>query len=159
MLKFFKKNNWWDSGINFSCQPNCGKCCDEPDGIVYLSMSDIKRLAEFHKMNLQEWVNRDCKKSNDGRYILKSNEDLKCIYFNSELGCDVYESKPNQCNAFPWWNENLVNKKSWDKTKKICPGIDHPDAILIDKNTIKFWVKLDTISEQGVRNIHLENEL
>ncbi len=61
LLKFFKKNNWWSSGINFSCQPNCGKCCDEPDGIVYLSMSDIKRLAEFHKMNLQEWVNRDCK--------------------------------------------------------------------------------------------------
>lgn len=156
-MKFFKKTKWWDSGLNFTCLPNCGKCCDEPDGIVYLSMKDMIRLAKFHEMNLLEWIERDCKKSNDGRYILKSNnKNLRCIYFNSDLNCSVYESKPNQCSAFPWWNENLVDKNSWENTKKICPGIDHPDALLIGKNTIKLWVELDSISEKGVRSSQIK---
>ncbi len=157
-MNFFKKSKWWDSGLNFTCLPNCGKCCNEPDGIVYLSIEDMKRLARFHNMNLLEWIGRDCKESKDGRLILKSkNEDLKCIYFDNELNCTVYDSKPNQCSAFPWWNENLKNKNTWEETKKICPGIDHPEALLIDKNTIKFWTEADRISEKGIKKFEIEN--
>ncbi len=155
ILKFFKKNAlWWESGIKFTCLPGCGKCCNEPNGIVYLSLKDMNRLAAHHKLLLSDFIKKDCRKTLDGRYVLKSKpENLICIYLNQNLNCTVYDSKPDQCSAFPWWNENLQTKKSWEKTKNICPGIDHPDALLIDKNTIKFWVEADKISEKGVRNI------
>ena len=63
MLWPFKKRTWWDSGLKFSCIPNCGKCCNEPDGIVYLSIKDMSRLASHHDLPLKEWINRDCRKS------------------------------------------------------------------------------------------------
>ena len=157
MLNPFKKRKWWDSGLKFSCLPNCGKCCSEPDGIVYLSLKDMSRLASFHNLPLKEWISRDCRKSSDGRYILKSKKENKiCIYFDDDLNCKVYDSKPDQCSAFPWWNENLVNKESWENTKKICPGIDHPEALIINKKTIKFWTEADKISEKGIRESDLE---
>jgi len=155
-LKFFKKASWWESGIKFTCLPNCGKCCNEPNGIVYLSLKDMTRLAAFQNMSLSEWIKRDCRKTLDGRYVLKSKpENLICIYLDDDLKCNVYDSKPDQCSAFPWWNENLINEKSWNKTKQICPGIEHPDALLIDNNTIKFWIEADNIAEKGVRDIDL----
>jgi Fe-S-cluster containining protein len=82
-------------------------------------------------------------------------EDIICIYLDDDLNCNVYDSKPDQCSAFPWWNENLKNEKTWNKTKNICPGIEHPEALIIDKNTIKFWVEADEIAEKGVRDFDL----
>tara|TARA_B100000287_G_scaffold404136_1_gene426539 strand:- start:1494 stop:1967 length:474 start_codon:yes stop_codon:yes gene_type:complete len=156
-LKFFKKTPWWESGIKFTCLPNCGKCCNEPNGIVYLSLKDMTRLAAFQNMQLSDWIKRDCRKTLDGRYVLKSKpENLICIYLDDDLKCNVYDSKPDQCSAFPWWNENLVNEKAWEKTKQICPGIEHPEALIIDNKTIKFWIEADKISEKGVRDIDLE---
>jgi len=156
-VKIFKKKEiWWESGVKFTCLPNCGKCCNEPNGIVFLSLKDMTRLAAFQKLPLSEWIKRDCRKTIDGRYVLKSKpEDLICIYLDDNLNCTVYDSKPDQCSAFPWWDENLANETSWDKTKKMCPGIEHPDALVIDKETIQFWVEADKISEKGVRDINL----
>ena len=37
---------WWADGVHFSCQPDCGRCCDEPGGIVDLSRVDAQRLAD-----------------------------------------------------------------------------------------------------------------
>ena len=31
---------WWANGVHFQCQPDCGRCCDEPGGIVYLAPTD-----------------------------------------------------------------------------------------------------------------------
>ena len=102
-------------------------------------------------------MDRDCTRSQNGRYVLRSREhDGVCIYLNEDKTCGVYEAKPDQCSAFPWWNENLENKKSWENTKNICPGIDHPEALIISKKTIKYWVELDRISEKGVRESEID---
>ena len=76
---------WWMSGVPFSCQPNCGKCCDEPGGIVYLRPQDAEMLANHHGMEVVDWLERDCKQTMDGRYILKSDQytDI-CIYLDGE---------------------------------------------------------------------------
>ena len=49
---------WWMSGVPFACQPNCGKCCDEPGGIVYLRPEDAETLASHHDMEVEEWLER-----------------------------------------------------------------------------------------------------
>ena len=126
--------NWWDQGVHFTCLPDCGKCCDEPGGIVFLSRNDAERIAKHFNLDLKEWIKNHCRTSHDGRFILESKpEDGRCIYLNKDKKCDIYEVKPSQCSAFPFWGENLISERSWSKTKQICPGIDYPDAILIDK--------------------------
>lgn len=147
-----KRRDWWDEGIKFNCVPNCGKCCDEPEGIVYLSREDAQRLADFHSMEVDQWLEKDCRKTIDGRYILKSRpEDDICIYLNDDKSCNVYVAKPNQCSAFPWWAENLRSERSWNKIENICPGLSQEDSILIDGETIKLWVEADLESTIGFR--------
>ena len=74
-----------DVRVPFSCQPNCGKCCDEPGGIVYLRPQDAQLLANHHGMEVSDWLERDCSQTMDGRYILKSDQytDI-CIYLDEE---------------------------------------------------------------------------
>ena len=64
---------WWMAGVPFSCQPNCGKCCDEPGGIVYLRPEDAEIMSSHHNLQVEEWLERDCRQTLDGRWILKSD--------------------------------------------------------------------------------------
>ena len=140
---------WWADGVHFSCQPDCGRCCDEPGGIVYLSRNDVKRIA---KLSLREYLKRDCTTTLDGRYILRSNQsDGICIYLDGKKQCGIYEVRPQQCKAFPWWAENLRSKRSLNKVKSSCPGLTAEDAILIRGEEIRLHVHSDRQSTQGFR--------
>lgn len=143
---------WWMKGVAFKCQANCGKCCDEPGGIVYLSQKDAIRIAQHHEMDVESWLQRDCKQTLDGRYILKSRiEDEICIYLDANKQCTIYQVRPQQCAAFPWWGENLANQRSWNKVVSECPGLSADDAIIVDGNKIRIQVFSDRESSKGFR--------
>ena len=146
------RHPWWMNGVKFACQSNCGKCCDEPGGIVYLSKHDARRISSSMGLAVEEWLERDCQRTLDGRYILKSREtDGICIYLSEQKTCQIYENRPQQCAAYPWWGENLATDRSWRQTKQECPGLTAEDAIIIDGNTIKIHVLADRQSTKGFR--------
>ena len=98
---------WWITGVKFSCQTGCGKCCDEPGGIVYLSRHDAKRISSSMGMSVDDWLARDCKQTYDGRYILKSRKsDGICIYLSEDKTATYTKIGLQQCAAYPWWSEN-----------------------------------------------------
>lgn len=143
---------WWMKGVHFSCQSGCGRCCDQPGGIVYLSSDDAKRLAEHAQLSVIDWLERDARQTHDGRYVLKSREeDGICIHLNELKQCGVYQVRPQQCRAFPWWGENLASDRAWKKVKENCPGIDAEDAIIVDGHTIRLHVFADRESSKGFR--------
>ena len=143
---------WWITGVKFSCQTGCGKCCDEPGGIVYLSRHDAKRISSSMGMSVDDWLARDCKQTYDGRYILKSRKsDGICIYLSEDKTCNISQNRPQQCAAYPWWSENLATDRSWQQTKLECPGLTAEDAIIVDGNTIKIHVLADRQSTKGFK--------
>ena len=147
------KQPWYSHGVRFECQPECGKCCDQPGGVVFLAPHDAKRLAEHHQMSVDDWLDRDCRRSHNGRYVLRSRPgDAVCIYLNEDKTCQVYESKPDQCSAFPWWNENMVSNRSWHKTVQLCPGLRQPDSPVIPLPVIQGHLDKDKVAEKGFRN-------
>ena len=144
---------WWMKGVKFSCQEGCGRCCDEPGGIVYLSPRDAERISQSHEMNVEDWLERDCRKTLDGRYVLKSRPvDDVCIYLDENKQCSIYSVRPQQCAAFPWWGENLATERAWKKVKEECPGLTAEDAIVIDGETIRIQVFADRESTKGFRS-------
>ena len=144
-------------GVAFRCQPNCGRCCDQPGGIVYLSPDDAERLAEHAGLDVEAWLERDTRKTFDGRYVLKSREeDGVCIHLNEQKQCSIYEVRPQQCKAFPWWGENLATPAAWGTTKTACPGIDAEDAIVVDGQTIRLHMFADRTSTKGFRTWPVE---
>ena len=147
-----KRAPWYSHGVRFECQPDCGKCCDQPGGVVFLAPHDAERLAAHHDMPVQDWLDRDCRRSHNGRYVLRSRpgNDV-CIYLNEDKTCSVYESKPDQCSAFPWWNENMVSNRAWHKTVQLCPGLRQPDANVIPLPVIQQHLDKDRVAEKGFR--------
>ncbi len=145
---------WWMDGVPFMCQANCGKCCDEPGGIVYLSEKDAKRISAHHNMDLKSWLQRDCKQTLDGRYILQSRDvDDICIYLDENKQCTIYNVRPQQCAAFPWWGENLATQRAWNRVVEECPGLTAEDAIMVDGNLIRIQVFSDRESSRGFRQL------
>ena len=143
---------WYSEGVRFECQPDCGKCCDQPGGVVFLARHDAERLAKHHEMEVQDWLDRDCTRSQNGRYVLRSREqDGICIYLNDDKSCSVYKAKPDQCSAFPWWNENMVSNRSWHKTVQLCPGLRQPEADAISLPVIQGHLEKDRVAEKGFR--------
>ena len=143
---------WWAEGVRFTCQPDCGRCCDEPGGIVYLSRNDVERLAQHANLTVPEYLKKDCTTTLDGRYVLRSNQsDGICIYLDENEQCTIYEVRPQQCKAFPWWAENLRSQRSWKQVKASCPGLTAEDAILIRGEEIQIHVNADRQSTQGFR--------
>ena len=143
---------WWSEGVRFTCQPDCGRCCDEPGGIVYLSRNDVERLAQHANLTVPEYLKKDCTTTLDGRYVLRSNQsDGICIYLDENKQCTIYEVRPQQCKAFPWWAENLRSQRSWKQVKASCPGLTAKDAILIRGEEIQIHVNADRQSTQGFR--------
>jgi len=141
---------WWRKGVAFQCQPNCGQCCDEPNGRVYLAPKDAERLARHAGCSVEEWLERDAHQLPDGRYVLNSRKsDGRCIHFNERRQCDIYTVRPQQCAAFPWWGENLATSRSWEDTREACPGIDAENALVIDGHTIRLHVMADRTSTKS----------
>ena len=147
-----KRSPWWSNGVRFACQPDCGACCDQPGGVVFLSRRDIARLAARAGLSETEYLDRDCTTSQNGRLVLKSRpEDGICIYLDEQKRCAVYEDRPQQCAAFPWWQENLASRRSWSKVRQACPGLTASDAVLIEGDVIRLHVEADRQSSMGVR--------
>lgn len=103
-------------------------------------------------MSVDDWLERDARKTYDGRFVLKSREDDGiCIHLNENQQCSIYEVRPQQCKAFPWWGENLASDRSWSQVKELCPGIDAEDALVVEGNIIRLHVFSDRESTKGFR--------
>ena len=147
------KPPWWMSGVKFSCQSGCGKCCDQPGGIVYLSIKDAERISNHSGLSVDDWLERDARKTYDGRFVLKSREDDGiCIHLDENQQCSIYEVRPQQCKAFPWWGENLATDRAWNEVKETCPGLTADDALVIDGESIRIHVFADRESTKGFRS-------
>lgn len=73
----------------------------------------------------------------DGRYSLKEKTtNYDCIFYKNKL-CTIYDARPKQCRTYPFWDEILDSKKSWDDEKLRCEGINHCDAKKFDQEEIQ----------------------
>ena len=143
---------WWMDGVPFACQADCGRCCDDPGGIVYLRQEDAQKLANHHNLSVKDWLERDCRQTLDGRYILNSDQYTDvCIYLDENKKCTVYQSRPAQCKSYPFWAENVRSDRSWKRTVKECPGLGAEDMIIIDGNTIGTKIIEDRDATRGFR--------
>jgi hypothetical protein len=109
-------------------------------------------MASHHGLEVPEWLERDCRKTLDGRWVLKSDPltDI-CIYLDEDKKCTTYESRPAQCRSFPFWAENVRSDRSWKKTVSECPGLESEEAFIIDGNTIRNKIIVDRDATRGFR--------
>ncbi len=116
-------------GLRFQCQPGCTACCRQ-QGFVYLSESDLRRIAEFLRVTPTAFERQYVYRTKN-RLRLRVPRASQCHFLN-ETGCAIHPAKPTQCRIFPFWPELLESRQEWRKTARYCPGLDRGPLVQIE---------------------------
>jgi Fe-S-cluster containining protein len=139
---------WFAKGLSFQCT-GCGKCCTGSPGYVFLSQSDIAKLAA-HKNMTPALFCRTYTRLVNGDHALLDRLSSDCVFLENQQ-CTVYEARPTQCKTFPWWVENLQTPESWIEASRHCEGIGQLEAPLFSQVEIEEQCAtyLDNLIEQN----------
>ncbi len=131
---------FYSEGLKFECT-RCSRCCRFTPGYVFLSKKDLRRIARFHNIGLEETRERYCRIvdiSGFKRLSLKEKSNLDCIFWSDGI-CTVYSSRPLQCQSFPFWSSSLASEKAWESASLTCPGIGR--GAIHPRREIEYWLK------------------
>ena len=113
---------WYKDGLKFSCK-RCTYCCTfTGGGYIWVSKKEIEKIASNLNLSLNNFGKKYLKKFH-GQYSLLEKPNGECIMYENG-GCKIYEFRPTQCIAFPFWPENMRSQETWEALKKTCPGIN-----------------------------------
>ena len=103
-----------------ACKECEGNCCIGESGYIWVNPIEIKEIAKFLEIDVDEFKEKYLIKVGY-KYSIKEKpykDGFACIFF--ENGCKIYEVRPNQCRTFPFWD---YFKDKVEELKKECPGI------------------------------------
>jgi len=114
---------WYKSGVKFSCQSGCVRCCGGAPGDVFVSRAEVDAIAAHMNIPVQEFEDSFVRHYSSGRMSLTERRNGDCILLN-EKGCGVYDVRPQQCRDYPFWPEVMKSVFAWIKEADRCPGIN-----------------------------------
>ena len=116
-------------GFDFSfdelkCGECEGVCCIGERGFIWLNSSEMKEIAKFLQINLDEFKDKYLKKVNY-KYSIKekriSEKNYECLFFDRKIGgCTIYNVRPKQCRTYPFWE---YFKNNTDELMQECIAI------------------------------------
>ena len=83
-------------------------------------------MASGLGMERQAFIDTWCRIVDMGMFkmiSLQEKENYDCIFLENG-GCRVYESRPRQCETYPFWAHVLEDRESWDREAQSCPGMN-----------------------------------
>jgi hypothetical protein len=164
-----------EKGLYFECQ-QCGQCCSQQtDGYIFVYRQDIEKMAVALDLTLPELAERylatfnyefilwDENLEDSGNsliiptLIINSELNNDCIFLKFDNGlakCVLYESRPLQCELFPFWSMIMTNEENFKANSKTCVGfkVKNQDNLEHKKFSQQF------IREQIKRERALERE-
>ena len=114
---------FWSVGLRFACI-GCHYCCRHEPGYVFLTRRDLDRLLAHTGLDEGTFIERYGVVVDLGivkRISLSEKPGHDCVFWND--GCTVYEARPLQCRAYPFWSSVLATRDSWKEEGRYCPGI------------------------------------
>ncbi|MBM3183830.1 MAG: YkgJ family cysteine cluster protein [Chlamydiae bacterium] len=148
-MEEIKEAPWFAEGLKFKCT-ECGKCCTGSPGYVFLSSSDLERLAEHFSVTSDIFIKTYTYKVDDRLSLIDRPGTTDCIFLKDKR-CTIYYARPTQCRTFPWWLHFLKDDAAWEKAASHCEGINHPEAPIVPGLKIQgeLLTYLDNLIEQN----------
>ena len=116
--------------FRFECQPDCSNCC-QVEGQVYLSESDVQRIAAHLGFTPKDFEARYVYRTTHGHIRLRKPPDRQC-HFHRDNRCSIHVVKPTQCRTFPFWPELVEDENAWNEAARYCPGMGKGELVQIE---------------------------
>ena len=107
-------------------------------GYVFFSYAEMAKMAAHLSLGIDEFRQQYGARwdpHGDGWHI-DATDGHGCSLLDGARGCRVHAVKPQQCAAFPFWPELLDDARTWEATKRYCPGLDAPKGRLYSAEEI-----------------------
>jgi Fe-S-cluster containining protein len=114
--------DWLAEGLSFACT-GCGGCCTGGEGYVWVSVDEIRQLARAFELDLDGFGARYLRRVGTRYALLEDRLTGSCVFLRGK-SCGVYEDRPSQCRAYPWWPEIVASPAAWKREASRCEGID-----------------------------------
>lgn len=120
---------WYAEGLRFECT-GCGRCCTGGDGYAWVSVDEIFDLAAALGLEVDEFGRRFLRRV-EKRYALVNGPGGDCVFLVGGKSCAVYDHRPAQCRAFPWWPATLRSPGAWKRAAEGCEGISDLAPVVV----------------------------
>jgi uncharacterized protein len=127
------KPPWYNKdGLRFQCT-QCGDCCTGAPGFVWVNKEEIEALAAKLKMEVTKFEAKFVRQVGSRKSLIEhSNGD--CVFFDGATRkCTVYDSRPRQCQTWPFWESNVSSPQAWAHTCEVCPGSGTGNLVPVEK--------------------------
>jgi len=112
--------------IKFNCI-GCGNCCCGTTGYIWLTEKEQKDIADYLKLDIKVFLKKYTIKAENKislKEIKKEENNYWCIFLNEKMQCDIYNVRPHQCKAYPFWESIIENDEYLDFVLDDCPGTE-----------------------------------
>jgi Fe-S-cluster containining protein len=99
---------------------------------VWVATDEIQRLAEFRGETIDEFSAKYVRRVG-ARHSLIEKPGGDCIFWDKRAGCTVYPARPRQCQAWPFWPENVETPEDWAHVRTVCPGAGQGRVYSVDE--------------------------
>ncbi len=136
-------SEWYADGLRFECT-QCGNCCTGPPGYVRVNDEELAAIAAALDLTVAQVEAQFTRPLGNLRSLTEKRTEygFDCVFLDrdSQPGktlCRVYLARPAQCRTWPFWPENLLHPRDWQRAARTCPGIDHGPLIPIESIRIQ----------------------
>jgi Fe-S-cluster containining protein len=106
-----------------ACTTCSGNCCRGFGGYVWIDIEELEKIAGTRKMDV-DLFSRQYVRQVQGKISLQerviNGEHFCCFFDNINCRCTIYQSRPEQCRTFPFWDQY---KKDPQDLFVECPGV------------------------------------
>ncbi|MEN0020420.1 MAG: YkgJ family cysteine cluster protein [Planctomycetota bacterium] len=117
------------AGLSFGCT-QCGNCCTGPPGYVGFTAAEAEAIAKRLGLSHDDFIERYTHDTRAGRSINehKTEHGYDCVFLDrttipGKAVCGIYEDRPAQCRAWPFWTSTIRSRRDWNNAGQTCPGI------------------------------------
>ncbi len=100
----------------------CARCCKSYS--PRFKTPDIKRISKLLKMKEGDFIEKYLRLDEDGDYVANA---APCPFLGSDNHCSIYDSRPSDCERFPYTDEDVIIKRPQLtlKNSSFCPIVYH----------------------------------
>lgn len=119
---------WYQDGLRFECT-GCGNCCTGSPGYTWVSLTEIETIADHLKLSIEAFANKYLRQVGQRYSLTERPGNFDCVFLRDQK-CTIYAVRPKQCRTFPWWAQNLKDKKAWQEAARHCEGIQNKAPVI-----------------------------
>ncbi len=119
---------WYGSGLRFTCG-RCGNCCSGTPGTVLFAPNEQNAIARFLGILPFEFLQRYARRVNGHWSLTEVERDgsYDCVFLTRDAGgragCAIHPVRPTQCRTWPFWPENLKDRRGYERLADGCTGV------------------------------------